>query len=840
MQDLAMLFKHIILQIVTILITTQATAIYAQTTAPTSMLEWTNRTFAGETPKSTAPDTQPSITVRRQDYGQLERGRSVMKQPLLIGSVTFQHGLGTHANSDLLVTLPNGTKTFEAKIGVDSDHNAGGTVVFSVEAGGKELFRSDVLRGGAQPVSVHVDLPENTRTLTLKADTTPDGPSADHADWADAKVVTADGSLVWFDELPIRAAQAPTEFLPANELPFSFVYGGRSSRELLAGWERKALEPNHTPAGATQRIQWSDTKTGLKLVADLTPLPDFPAVEWVLHFHNTGTADTPILENVQVLDQILGTGPADSPLTLDRINGSTAGENDFVPQQHELKPGDTVRLAPHGGRSSDGTFPFFNLRTADGGVFVALGWTGQWSASLNRFENGTSRVQAGMELTHLKLHPGESIRTPRILLLRWKGDVDDAHNLFRRMMLAHYQPKLEGAPVKLAIGAQSFNSWYLGKRSEWATEAGQLASAKINQSIGADTLWMDAGWFPGGFPNGVGNWVPRPNDFPHGLKPVGEECKKLGLRFLVWFEPERVAPGTQLASEHPEFILGGKAGGLFNLGDEKARRYMTDLLDHYITDWGLSCYREDFNMEPLPYWRQNDPADRQGITEIRHVEGLYAMWDELRAKHPGLYIDNCASGGRRIDLETCRRAVVQTRSDSEGGPGRADWEQSQTWGLSQYVPLNASFTWDLTTYDFRSYATGGFLGEWDILDPKFPADSVRAGFAEIRANQKYWTGDYYPLTPWTMAADKWMAYQFHLPDLNAGMVLAFRHAQSPEASLRVTLHGINPQAAYEVEFVDEDRKSVSRVLSGRELASLKLQVPRQRASILVRYRMTPK
>lgn len=831
-----MRFRLINQQIATILITTSATAIYAQTPAPASMREWTNRAFSGETPRSTAADTQPSISVRRQDFGQLERGRSVMKSPLLIGGVTFRHGLGTHANSDLLATLPNGAKTFEAKVGVDSDHNAGGTVVFSVEAGGKELFRSDVLRGGGQPVNVHVDLPENTRTLRLIADTTPDGPSADHADWADAKVVTADGSSVWLDELPIHEPPVPTEFLPDDALPFSFVYGGQSSRETLAGWERKTLDEKRSSNGAIQVIQWTDAKTGLKVVADITPLTDFPAVEWVLHFQNTGAVDTPMLENVRVLDQTLGTGPADAPLTLDQINGSTAAESDFVPQQRKLKPGETMLLAPHGGRSSDSTFPFFNIRSGDGGIFVALGWTGQWSASVDRFGSGASRVQAGMELTHLKLHPGESIRTPSVLLLRWKGDLDEAHNLFRRMMLAHYQPKLNGVPVKLAIGGQSFNSWYLGKRAEWATEAGQLASARVNQAIGADTLWMDAGWFPGGFPNGVGNWVPRPNDFPHGLKPVGDECRKLGLRFLVWFEPERVAPGTQLANDHPEFVLGGKAGGLFNLGDEKARRYMTDLLDRYITDWGLACYREDFNMEPLAYWRQNDPPDRQGITEIRHIEGLYAMWDELRARHPGLYIDNCASGGRRIDLETCRRAVVQTRSDSEGAPGRADWEQSQTWALSQYVPLNASFTWDLSTYDFRSYSTGGFLGEWDILDPKFPADSVRAGIAEIRANQKYWLGDYYPLTPSTLASDKWMAYQFHRPDLDEGMVLAFRHAQSPDAVLKVSLHGLDPQKEYAVEFIDEDRKSVTRALNGKELAAVELQISRQRASLLLRYR----
>ena len=57
-------------------------------------------------------------------------------------------------------------------------------------------------------------------------------------------------------------------------------------------------------------------------------------------------------------------------------------------------------------------------------------------------------------------------------------------------------------------------------------------------------------------------------------------------------------------------------------------------------------------MEPLPYWHAADTADRQGMAETRHIEGLYAFWDDLLKRHPNLIIDNCASGGRRIDLET--------------------------------------------------------------------------------------------------------------------------------------------------------------------------------------------
>ena len=131
----------------------------------------------------------------------------------------------------------------------------------------------------------------------------------------------------------------------------------------------------------------------------------------------------------------------------------------------------------------------------------------------------------------------------------------------------------------------------------------------------------------------------------------------------MWFEPERVTAGTWLTDNHPEWILGGKDGGLLNLGHPDARQWLTDHIDKLLTEQGIDLYRQDFNMDPLEFWRKNDPEDRQGITEIRHVMGYQAYWDELRRRHPDMLIDSCASGGRRNDLETLRRAVPLLRSD---------------------------------------------------------------------------------------------------------------------------------------------------------------------------------
>lgn len=167
-----------------------------------------------------------------------------------------------------------------------------------------------------------------------------------------------------------------------------------------------------------------------------------------------------------------------------------------------------------------------------------------------------------MEETRLILHPGEAIRTPRILLLSWNEDHEAAHNRFRRLLLFKYVPQEEGKPVRLPLASQCFDR-YSWTRPEWATEAGQIAAAKFAGGVGFDTHWLDAAWFVGGFSNGVGNWFTKPAEFPRGLGPVAEACHAMGMRFVVWFEPERVAAGSQIAREHPEFVFGGEKGASF-------------------------------------------------------------------------------------------------------------------------------------------------------------------------------------------------------------------------------------------------------------------------------------
>ncbi len=792
-----------------------------------SVLDWAGGTFAGKIPS--ARDTMLRVELRRQDHSVLQFGRSCIETPIRIGQQDFKHGLGTHANSEIALHFPAGAKAFKASVGIDNNDDTGGqrgSVQFSVVIAGKEVVRTPTVKGGEAPVPINIDLPPDIRDITLKVDTTADGAAHDQADWADARIVMSDGKELWAD--------AGSQALLAEPLPFSFVYDGAASGDLLRDWNQ-SLEVQEEKTRVIYSILWTDPKNGLRVSAVATAFKRFAAVEWLLYFENTGTQDTPIIENIQTLDMRLRTGYYRKPVVLHQITGDVCGEKSFLQLESVLEAAKPIVFAPVGGRSSNGTFPFFNLQYGDEGMITAIGWSGQWAARIERSGTGPTLLQAGMEKTRFRLHPGERVRSPRILLMPWKGDRATAHNRFRRLLLFEYVPKMNGRPLRLPVAAQCFDR-YSWNRPEWSTEAGQIAAVAATRQLGCDTHWFDAAWFEGGFPNGVGNWFCKPNSFPNGLKPVSDACHRAGLKFLLWFEPERVGAGTQIARENPEFVFGGTNGGLFKLNDPAARKWMTELLSKRITEFGLDVYRNDFNMDPLISWRGNDEPDRQGITEIRYVEGHYAMWDELRARHPGLWIDNCCSGGRRIDLETISRSVTLWRSDTGCSPGHAEWDQVQSLGLSQYVPLSTSCAWEPKPYVLRSAATGGSITQFDYLNEKFSMDDARAALAEVKENQKYWYGDFYPLTRASLGPDAFQAWQLHRADLDAGIVLAFRRSDCPYPVLQADLRAINPAGNYTVEFIDEARNVEKQTLSGRELTSdFELRIPKKAASLLIRY-----
>jgi alpha-galactosidase len=729
-------------------------------------------------------------------------------RPLRLGATAYSRGLYCHAPSHVAVRLPRAGARFEAHVGVDSnDQTSGGrgSVVFVVRVGGAECWRSAVLREGMAPVPVPAPLGGATE-FELLVEPTEDGYACDQADWADARVLLADGTALALGDLPLYdRSRAPY----STEPWFSFTYDGRRSRELLDGWtvEREAEHIEDPRHGVRTRhtVRYTDPVTRLEVRCVGTEYHDFPTVEWTLYLRNGGDADTPLISDVRAIDTTFERS-AGGEFVLHRIRGDDCTPASYQPLVDVLAPGTQLPIANTGGRPTQLAFPYFNLEWPGAGLICVLSWAGQWSMGFERDAAAGLRLHGGQEVTRFRLHPGEEVRSPLVVLQFYQGDWVRAQNVWRRWMLAHNlpQPGAKPLPTQRSLCTGNF---YPGLMTVADQERAFLQRHR-DEGVGFDVWWQDAGWYPCdgvGWPK-VGTWEPDPVRFPRGLRELSDLMHDHGKRAMVWFEPERVHPGTWVAEQHPEWVHGGAEGGLLKLSEPACREWLTDHIDRLLTEQGLDDYRQDFNIDPLPYWRAADAEDRQGITEIRHVEGYFAYWDELLRRHPNMLIDSCASGGRRNDLETLRRAVPLLRSDWYWSP---EGQQRLTYGLSLWFPYQGTgVIYQQDAYWWRS----SMVAEMSFGPDAAGLEHVDFGLIrrmvdEHRTISPYFLGDFYPLTPYAEGDDVWTAWQFDRPDLGGGVVQVFRRAASIYESAQLKLRNLDPVATYRVRDLDSGEET---------------------------------
>lgn len=775
----------------------------------------------------------------RLKRGSIEKNRR-QGRTLRIAGAEFERGIVMPSAGEIIVRLPSPGKTFHAMAGVDSNDtgyylNAGrGSVVLSVLVNGRQQYRSPVLHEGMAAQQVNVPL-NGAREFTLRLEAVGEHSRTwqsawDMADWAVARAELASGRQLWLDELPV--GPLPENF--AIRLPFAFRYGGRSSSEFLSNWtvtrSSRELDADRTEFNSV----YKDPATGLTLRARCAGYRGHPLLEWTLYFKNEGASDTPILEDIQPLDDFFDRSDG-AEFQLHYFDGSSASPTDYRPHEAILAPKAEMRFDSTGGRPTDRYLSYFNLATAEGGVIVSIGWPGQWGAVFSRDAARRTRIRAGQQGTHFVLHPGEEVRTPMIALGFYDGDWIDGQNVWRRWMIRHNVPRPGGQlhPPQLAGGTNRATI-----EMQDATEANQIEglNADLNAGLALDYWWMDAGWYPfakdKGWPQ-VGTWIPDPVRFPRGLRPISDIAHRRGVKTVVWFEPERVARGSWLEQNHPEWLIGKDgADKLLYLGNPEALAWLTGHVSDLIKTQGIDTYRQDFNFEPLPRWRFNDAEDRQGISEIKHVTGYLAYWDELRRRFPNLLIDTCASGGRRNDLETLRRAVPLWRSDFayETSP-----MQQFTYGMAFWMPYFGTGVNSIDPYVFRSQMTPAVALGMDLS--RVPDGYARFGrrVNEWRSIAAYYYGDYYPLTPYSTAGTSWLAWQFHLSEKNEGLVQVFRRPRSPYESARLKLRGLDAARSYTVKDVDSGSE---QTFTGADLMvkGLPVSCPAVPEALLITYR----
>ena len=789
---------------------------------------------------------EPGVWVIK-NHGPVQKNARAGKA-LRIDGKEFKTGLFCHAPSEMEVQLPSGAKSFHAVIGVDSNEQTKpgrGSVVFGVRGDGKELFRSKLMREGMPGEEVSVDL-GGAQRITLYITDGGDNIHFDQADWAEARIELNNGKVLGLFDLPIFE-------VPCHKLPFSFEYGGTLSHCFLSSWKRSE-SVKHLDENRTQKtIVWTDPETGLNVECVAVLYNDFPVVEWHLQFHNNGTNDTPILSAIRSMDLSFSPATAGEFILHHNQGDVSFNRNCFHPYQTVLASGAVKKLGPVGGRGTFRGWPYFNVERAGEGLIAALGWPGQWQAAFTNKDNRTIQMQGGQETTYFSLKPGETAITPSVTLLFWEGDQPRSQNVWRRWFLKHITPRPNGqepAPIFAVCGVLS--------DEELATfnEKEQLEQLKefIAEGIKPDYWWIDAGWYTldGGnyWGDGRGNWTFDKTRFPDGIKNLVDFAHKNNIKQILWFEPETVCENTALWKEGKDKNWLTQ-GCLLDLGNPDARAWITDRIDKIIEENGVDFYRQDFNMDPLPLWQANDTPTRKGMTENRHIAGYLAFWDALLQHNPGIRIDSCASGGRRNDMESARRSIPLLRSDYRL---ESIGNQGMTYGLAPWLPLYGSPTcfkesqgwgevqrgtvFPISDHNFWSCATPCLAFCVDIRNKKLDFNAVRRLHQQWESIADCYLGDFWPLTPYSVEDNRWIAWQFDVPEKKKGMVQAFRRKDCTMTEGRFALRGLDPTATYCVTRLTKTGDEVVITTTGKELLEkgLRIAIDNQPGAAVFRYK----
>ena len=568
----------------------------------------------------------------------------------------------------------------------------------------------------------------------------------------------------------------------------------------------------------------------LQIRLDFKSYKNSPAEEYSVQLTNLSqTEPTGIVNDFRSLSVSVDNPEPTETVSLNVLRGSTCTATDFVPESFPIGAGAEQVLATTCGRSSNDYIPFFELNFNDkNGYLFAVGWTGSWTA---RFANTGKAVEVeiGMERTNFRLMPGESIRQPSITVFVRKHQTRrEFKTLVHRFMLDNKVPrdsKGEVIPPLLAVASGGGN-----KTPQMMADVLRYC---VDHDMPFDTYWVDAGWY--GAPHEdelysncgpnwwkyVGDWRVNTTTHPTGdLLPIANAVHDAGLKFLLWFEPERMTDSAPILQTHPEY----RHGQLVDYGNPEALTWIQDTIYDLIAKHRIDVYREDFNMDPGPVWRDMDAEDRVGIAEAKHITGLYKFLDDMRARFPDILQENCASGGRRIDMEMIARAHTYCRSDYYIGPKPGDTAfilgQNATLNLLPYLPFQGCEFNCVPVGD--DYAAFSIISSGTVITPsdfdggiirRKITDNETAWFKKVfdvaLRMRPFYMGDFYPLTDETGAGDNvWCAWQCDRPDLTAGFAIFFRRGAAAEKSQAFTLGGIDTAATYELEVYGGSKENV--------------------------------
>ncbi len=296
-----------------------------------------------------------------------------------------------------------------------------------------------------------------------------------------------------------------------------------------------------------------------------------------------------------------------------------------------------------GMRTSSGAAPvlaLWNARTGTGRVFHLMS-DAVWEMRAVAMPDGSHIVvETGMDSRHLRLvlKPGEEVALPEVVSYDFTNKTDlDCHKLH-----AWWNAKYPCGPLP-----SFYNTWLCRfDKLDFDFVVKQVARAA---ELGLDYFVIDAGWFgpAARWTSTRGDWKERPDGWLHGrLAALADAVRAAGLKFGLWLEAETAADESEVAKSHSEFFrrLGG--GLYIDFTRDDARAHLLDTIDTLVAKYGVAFIKFDFNCDPV-----RDPS---GADFADYNAGYRRFLREVRARHPDLYLEGCASGGLMMDLGWAR------------------------------------------------------------------------------------------------------------------------------------------------------------------------------------------
>ncbi len=403
-------------------------------------------------------------------------------------------------------------------------------------------------------------------------------------------------------------------------------------------------------------------------------------------------------------------------------------ERERSPQRHYLGDGLWLREG-HGGRPGldaatmvvAGTRGFSTTQGRVVGVHV--GWSGNSVLRVERTAAHGATIGGGERLLpgEVVLPPGASYASPWVYVAAADDGLDGlaaSWHAFQRACDAH--PTLQ--PVVLNVWEAVFFDHDLDRLREIAARAAR---------VGVERFVLDDGWFHDRRDDtaGLGDWVVDEDVWPDGLNPLIDHVRGLGMEFGLWFEPEMVNPDSDLFRAHPDWILSSgdrlplmhRHQHVLDLTRPEVVDHLFDRMHAVLSEHDVDYVKWDHNRDLL----EAGSGARGGAPAV-HEQTLafYGLLDRLRAAHPAVAWESCASGGGRIDLGVLERVQRVWASDMTDALAR---QQIQRWTTQlvapEYVGAHVSAPRSPTTgrtfsLDFRAATAlfGAFGIEWDLTE----------------------------------------------------------------------------------------------------------------------------